>query len=403
MGFFNPPSHLQLWIMGIFGMASSFYVYFTAPDIGREVTGAASDKLLQGLGPFAYAPFFIPLSIMFGNNQKPSKTFIPMILMYSAMLFAISIGRNSRAGFILGLTTPAFAYALGLLLGVFKTKILTFKNVAAGAFILYILTGPLSDLGVAMLIARDKNNKDITAMEQIDKTLEAFADEQALEARRKSDLANDVGDFDWDERYLDNLFTARFANIKFNDASLVTYSKVGPFDPDMQDFSRDQLVATLPDPIIKMFGFDVDKEVVLSLSFGDFLYILSGGYGQPEGFRVGHIAGTGMAAYGWWYLLLFGLVVIPIFYLNDRFFRRKTGQSLASAERPEEKFMFSFCGVLALTSFFQFLLFESVIIGATYLIRGWIQIVILYWLMFHSSRILAGIVQGRKRPMLAPN
>ncbi len=397
IGFFDPPSHMQLWLMGFFGMASSFYVYFTSPDIGREVTGAASDKLLQGLVPFSYAPFFIPLGKLFGNNQKLSKTFVLTILIYSAMLFAISVGRNSRAGFILGLTTPAFAYALGLLLGVFKTKILTFKNVAVGAFVLYILTGPLSDLGVAMLIARDKNNKDITAMEQIDKTLEAFGDDYALEARRKSDLANDAGDFDWDERYLDNLFTARFANIKFNDASLVTYSKVGPYDPDMQDFSRDQLVATLPDPIIKLFGFDVDKEVILSLSFGDYLYLLAGGYGQPEGFRIGHIAGTGLAAYGWWYLWLFGLVVIPIFYLNDKFFRRKTGLALSSAERPEQKFLFSFCGVLALTSFFQFLMFESVIIGANYLIRGWIQIVVLYFLMFHASRLLSQIIEGRKK------
>jgi hypothetical protein len=392
-GFFTPPSHLQLWVMGAIGMLSSFYVYFTAPDIGREITGSASDKLVQGLVPFSYAPFFIPLAKLYGNNEKTHRGFSLMIIAYSLILFAVSMARNSRGAFIFGLTNPAFAYALGLLLGVFYTKILTFRNVVVVGLLGWLLVGPFTDLGTAMLIVREKRT-DIPPMELVQLTLETYDDKKALEARAKGDKEESM-DFDWDERYLDNIFTARFANIKFNDASLITYSKVGKYDPDMQQFSIDFLIASLPDPVIKLFGFDVDKELVVSLSFGDFLYILSGGYGTPFGYRVGHIAGTGMAAYGWWYLLLLGLVAIPIFYLNEKFFRRKKGAELLEAQTPEERFKFSFCGVLQITSFFQFFVFESVVNGAIYLIRGWIQIVILYFLIFHLSRLLSILISGR--------
>ena len=335
-GFFDPPTHLQIWIMGGIGMVSSFYVYFTSPEVGAAVTGAASDKLVQALVPFMYAPFFIPLSKLYGNDQKPPRGFTLMIISYAILLLAISVGRNSRGAFILGLTNPAFAYVIGLMLGVFKTRILSVKNVVVGGLVIWLLTGPLSDLGTAMLNVRGTRT-EISAMELISLTIEAMNDKEAIRARKADDIQETV-DMDWDEHYLDNLYTARFANIKFNDSNLITYSKVGKYDPDMQDFTFSQFVTVLPDPVIRKLNIDVDKELVLSYSFGDFLYGLSGGQGDPMGFRVGHFAGTGMATFGWWYLALFGLVVIPSFYLNDKFFRPKKDLAPLSAESSEEKF-----------------------------------------------------------------
>ena len=396
-GFFTPPSHLQLWIMGLIGMLSSFYVYFVSPDVGREATGAASDKLVQALVPFTYAPFFIPFSRLFGSNEKPIRGYLPLLLSYGVLLLAVSLGRNSRGAFIIGLTNPVFAWILGLVLAVFSTRVFTLKNFAIGAFVLWFLVGPLSDLGTAMVIVRGDRN-DIPPSELIVETIDAFGDKEAIEARRKDDVT-DVDD--WDEHYLDNIYTARFANIKFNDSNLVTYSKVGEYDPDMQSFSLDKLLAVFPDPVLQLFDFDIDKDLVLSMSFGDFLYVLSGGVGTPEAFRVGHYSGTGMATFGWWYLLIFAAVVVPIFFLNDRFFR--PGKlSKGSSDNPS--FRLSFCAVLTLTEYFQFLWFESVVHGATYLIRGWIQVVILYFIIFQFTRGAAWLFTTRKRrKMLLPD
>jgi hypothetical protein len=315
-----------------------------------------------------------------------------MIVLYAALLLAISIGRNSRGAFIVGLTTPAYAYGLGLILGVFKTKILTVKNVVIGVLVIWFLTGPLSDLGTAMLIVRG-NRTEISAMELISETVDALGDEEAIESRKKADKTETI-DYDWDEHYLDNIYTARYANIKFNDSNLITYSRVGELDPDMRDYTIDQLIVALPDPVIKMFNFDVDKELVLSLSFGDYLYVLSGGVGTPTSFRVGGMAGSGMAAFGWSYLLLFGLVIIPCFYLNDKFFRKKLPSS--TEEDSELTFRFSFCGMLALSGFFGFLILESVVQAATYCMRSWPQMLVLYFLVFHMSRVIASVVLGRK-------
>ena len=249
-----------------------------------------------------------------------------------------------------------------------------------------------------MLLVRDQR-KDIPPSELIELTLEALDDKQAIENKKKESVAEPV-DFDWDERHLDNLFTARFANIKFNDGSLITYSKVGMYDPDMQDFSIDQLLASLPEPVLKMFKLDVDKETLHALSYGDYLYILSGGYGTPTGWRVGHMAGIGMATFGWWYLAFLGVIMLPIFYLIDKFFRpKKEFESDESDEpsAPEDKFKFSLCAVLALTPIFQFMLMETVVYGVTYLMRGWIQMVLLYFLMFHVSRIISRVFTPKKR------
>ena len=310
-GFFTPPTHTQFWIMGALGMFSSFYVYFTNPEVGQEVTGAPGDKLIQALVPFIYAPFFIPLGRLVGNNQKIPKGFTLVIVGYAILLFGISMARNSRGAFMFALTTPAFAYIIGLFLGVFKTRLFSFKNFAIAGFVIWLLVGPFTDLGTAMLIVRG-NAKDIPPGELLMMTLETMQDKKALEARAEEGKA-ELLDFDWDERYLDNLFTSRFSNIKFNDSNLITYSKVGPYDPDMQAYSLDVLLAGLPDPVITKLGFEVDKETVLEISFGDYLYILSGGYGTQGGLRQGQMAGTGMATFGWWYLAVLGLIVIPIF------------------------------------------------------------------------------------------
>lgn len=399
LGAFTPPSALQVWIMGVIGMAASFYVYFSAPDVGRELTGASSDKLIQGLVPFSYAPFFIILSRLYGGNGKTHKGFYPMIIFYSILLFAISIARNSRGAFIVGLTSPAFAYFLGLALGTFQTKIFTARNLVVAGVIGWLMLGPFTDLGTAMLIVRGSRT-DLSPGELISETIDTMGDTKAIEQRKKDDT-DASADFDWDERYLDNLFAARFANIKFNDSNLITAQKVGTYDPDMQQFSIDQLLAAFPDPIVKFFNFDIDKKEVLALSFGDFQYILSGGHGTPFSFRVGHIAGVGMTTFGWWYLALFGLISIPVFYLNDKLINNKS--IIDDDGNRVSRLRISFCGILLVTHFFQFFLMESVVHGVVYIIRGWLQMILLYVLIFHVTRLISKLVTRRKRSRWKPS
>jgi hypothetical protein len=235
-----------------------------------------------------------------------------------------------------------------------------------------------------MVIVRSQR-EDISKAELIDMTIDAFSDKKAIKLRRLND---NEAQGDWDERYLDNVFTARFANLKFNDASLVQASIIGDNNPSMKKFTIDYVWGALPTPFLKVLHPSVDKEMVYSVSFGDYIYSLAGaGTSAYGGFRTGHFAGTGMAAFGPWYLLILGIGIVPIFLLFDKLvFIKKTYGISASGVRNTQ-LCFSVCGLLALTSIFQFLPTESVAGLGTFLLRGWLQMILLYFFVFQVTRV----------------
>ncbi|HMG93230.1 MAG TPA: hypothetical protein VK589_24405 [Chryseolinea sp.] len=386
LGFFTPPTNLQLWAMGYIGIGATAYIYFTGSDAGWGVTGTPFDKFVQALMPFSYAPFFIPFGKLYGSEQKQSNRIVIYLLLFAVALFAVSIGRNSRGAFMFGFTSVAFGYILGLLLGVFNSQFITFRNVFFVGILAWLLIGPIADLGTAMVIVRDER-RELSGGELLSRTLETYFDKEAIVQRRLEDN-NTAPEPDWDERYLDNIFLARFSNIKYNDMSLVQFSKLSEYDPDMLNYSMDFLLSQLPEPVLVAFDIDVDKETVLSVSFGDYIYLLAGGNGYPEGFRTGHFAGTGMATFGWWYLLILGVTMIPVFWLFDKFYMNK------KPKIPDQtngfNGQFSFCGVLYLTHLFLFLPSESVVNIVVFLFRGYIQLVFLYFLIFHLTRAIKG-------------
>lgn len=395
LSFFQAPSDFQLWLMGFIGLAATYYVFFNSPGVVREVSGAATDKkIFQNLIPFSYAPFFIPFGKLYGSKLTSSRKVIVMLIGYTILLFAMSIGRNSRGAFMLGFTSVGLAYALGLMNGIWKARLFTLKNAIIGSLVFWLLTGPIADLGTAMVIVRDERS-NVEASDLIGRTLETFQDKRAIQLRRWDD---NLQESDWDERYLNNIFAARFANLKFNDVSLVQAEKIGSKNQDMFDFSTDYIWGILPDPIIKALNPKVDKEAVYSISFGDYIYYLAGGEWEISGgFKTGHFSGTGMAAFGWGYLLILGFAMIPIFFLLDRFVLiKKLSQTLETNTQIIDV-RYSFCGLLALTSVFQFLPSESVVTIFSFLLRGWLQTIIIYFLVFHFSLWLGNFFQSRAR------
>lgn len=398
LGFFDAPADSQLWLMGIIGLAATYYVYLYSPSIGWEVTGAASDKLVQAMMPFSYAPYFIPFASLYGRRKLISRQVVILLLTFTLLLFLVSIGRNSRAGFMIGFSSVGFAYGLGLLLNVFKAHFLTVKNffIALGAYLLF--TGPIADIGTAMVIVRDQRH-DISYLELIEHTMDAFNDKEAIrQARLLSLEQNEEGE--WDENYLDNIFLARFCNIKFNDASLGQAAKIPENNHNMLRFSNNYIWATLPQPVLDALGMnEVDKVMLKGTSFGDYIFYTAGA--SPEvlgGFRVGHFAGVGMSTYGWWYLLLLGIGIIPVYFLMDMFCLAVQTPILLSAFQGMQ-LRFSLCGLLALDYIFRFLPTESVLTLAAFLLRDWFQLILLYFIVYHATRLISRL--GTAGPMVA--
>jgi hypothetical protein len=391
LGFFNPPTDAQIWLMGFIGLAATFYTYLYQP-IGWSVTGAASDKAVQSLLPFTYAPFCLPFKRLYGSPTPPTARLLLPIIGFTLLLFLVSIGRNSRGGFMIGFSSVGFAYILGLLLSVYQAKFFTLRNaiIALGAY--WLFTGPIADIGTGMVLVREQRH-DISYAELITSTLEAASDKAAIEHYRALNSADESGT-NWDENYLNNIFLARFCNIKYNDLSLGRALKYPEHDTRMLTYSINYILAELPQPALDALNLtSIDKQTLKGGSVGDYLYYLTDGPPYVIGwYLTGHFAGTSMATFGWWYLLLLGIGMLPIYLLFDKLFLRYYDASPMAASLP---FRFSLCGILILDTIFRFLsVFEHVIIIPIALVRPLPQLLLLYLLLFHFTRVLTRLLPG---------
>ena len=94
-----------------------------------------------------------------------------------------------------------------------------------------------------------------------------------------------------------------------------------------------------------------------------------------------------MATFGWWYLLLLGVGMVPSYLLIDLFFKK-----IQPAEGSESlNFQFSLCGLLALFRIWSFLPSESIVSLAVFLVREWLQLALLYLALFYLTRLLSGV------------
>ncbi|QMW03975.1 hypothetical protein [Spirosoma foliorum] len=384
--FFKTPSDKQIWIIGVIGIAATFYVYIYT-KAATQVTGSAFNKLIEAMIPYSYAPFFIPLGKLYGNARLYKNRTTIFLVVFTIILFVISVSRNSRGAFMYGFTAIGFGYTLGLLLGYYKTPPLKITRLIAIVFACWIFTNPLADLGTAMVITRAQR-ADISSLELFENTLKIFEDKNAIVAKRKED--QNLEQSTWNENYINNIFLARFCNIKYNDLSLIQANKVIDSNDDILEFTLSRILLIFPAPIVEGLGLIENKRKSIGYSFGDFLYAKATSDFDMLGANLaGHLDGTGMAAFGWFYLLFLGIGIIPVYALFDAFFIHTP-----ILVDPKKKYFiwqghFSLCGLLALTSIFQFLPSESVVTTATFILRIWIQMIFLYFILYKFSFIVS--------------
>ncbi|MHA4847144.1 hypothetical protein ACX0G7_23460 [Flavitalea antarctica] len=390
---FTAPGSLQLWLIGFFGLLGIIGTYYTGTRYGledHERGGAA--KLFQALIPFAYTPYFIPLRSLFDYSEKKYKAPVLMLVLYTLLLILIGVGGNHRSLFMTGLTTAGIAYFLGLLLGKFNLRVFNLKAVVPGLIALWFVTGPLANLGTAMVMVRSMR-ADVSGTDLLEQTLEVSQNERML-ARFKATSPKEV--VDWDEDYFDNIFLARFCNLKFNDEGLKQSERIGKVDRKMQEYSIARIWSIFPLPVLQALDIEIDKEQVISGSFGDYLFDRAGGSNAIGGFRTGQFASTGMASFGWWYLAILFIGVIPIFYCFDIFVLR-----MKSSDGISMKTIISLPGLVPITLTFMFFSLstasESVVNTFSYLLRAWPQTLIIYIILFFVSKKVSLLLSPAKR------
>ncbi len=374
------PYNYQLWLMGFIGVAGMSITRIFGAEGGEEA--GIMIKIIQGLSIYAYAPLYIFLAPLYLGQQKNiSNNSRPFLIGYVFFLLLIGILMNSRGAFMQGLAGLGISYLLGLLLGCFPHRIFTFRNTLLFGASLWIITGPLSDLGTAMVIARSQRG-EVNPTELLNVTLRIYQDKEQLNAYKSIalDQRNSLS-LEWNEYYFDNIFAARFSNLKFVDASLEHYYRLDSpsKNESMYRYSIDRTLAILPSPVLNFLNIEIDKYKVIGSSYGDYLLALStGNQSYLGGYRVGHFAGVGMAAFGWTYLLIMLLALTPNFLLLDLLYHKGKFSIVSLIFIPK---IFSHVGLLSGN-------IENPINFIPFLFRTWPQLVILYLILFYLTRLL---------------
>lgn len=381
-----PPTIFQIWVMGILGLAAIFYIYYYSRGVGRVVSGPV-DKLIQGIAPFTYSPFLMLASGVYGARLRSARFQQIALCVFTIVLFIVSLGRNSRGSFMMGFASPGFAYIIGYLLGTVPNKIFSFRNLVVLSGVLWLLTGPLADLATSMVMVRGQK-RDVSPSKLISLTMEMYHDKEAIYRFRQQ---SNEAEKDWDEKYVTNVFLARFCNVKYVDNGIELASRLTPESrAEIFWFTWKRFLSTFPRPLIEALGLPADKDIVNAMSFGDKLYYeVTKDPRVLGGLRTGHFLGNGLAAFGVWFLPLFGLVSLPTFFLLDTFSIRRPLEGQASqllggnkrvlrANSQPMVTTIAFVGLLDIYTYFVLFFQESIAVNAAWVIRAWPQTILTY-------------------------
>jgi hypothetical protein len=368
---YKAPSIGTLWLMAPIGL------------IGQVMAGSSgvAGKLGIGMSFLAWTPFLIPMFVAdIGPSYCNRKRNYIFLSMYVSFIFLLGVASNGRGGMLSGLMTITLVFLLRAMRSFQLIKATHIaKAILLGAIGLAMAV-PLTDLTVAMVIAR-KARGSVSAIKMVEDTLYYATQPDQLEAERARGNAL-VKLSSYDETYFGNPLLARLMETKFHDNALYFGSHLTARDTDkLWDITDDFIWSTLPDPALKAIKMDVDKEN-LRFSMGDYLAYL-GGAGGLGGFKTGSGFGQGIAMFGLFFpLIYFCLCPILFWTLDILSYRTTDGRLLISA-----------LGMLGIWRLFQYgITGESLQYLFMVVVRGLPQSILFYLLAVLIARAGATVL-----------
>lgn len=389
LGFFNPPSNLHLLAMGSIGMLAMSQQIFIGGGSQQELLGAGN-KFLQALYPLTYVPYAILVRPVMGDTRRLNRQWIFILATYTVLLVLISMGRNSRSAFAMGMVSILMVYGYGLAIQLFSDRILRARNVLLAAVGLLLIGGPVADFATSMVIVRGQRSS-IAPMQLVEETITTFQDKEAIRAYR---LSKEERSVQWDERYVDNLFISRLSNLKYSDNSIdLAMSLNADKNTYLWDFEWQRTLSVYPRPVLEFLGIDVDKDMVTSASGGDLmLYVATGSIYALGGFRTGSMFGSGYAMFGWFYPIVLALLSIVLFMLADA----QTSRNPSSSSSVKGESWMPVLSPMAIAKFFTWFFYltsaatgvESLSEITQFILRGWLQVLVIYAFSYWATYLL---------------
>jgi hypothetical protein len=379
-GLYTPPSASTLWFMGGIGLFGQLLASISQGAIGK--VGHSFDFV-------AWAPFLIP---MFAAEMGPSycdkKRHYPFLFGYVGLIALIGIAANARGMMLSGLMTIGIFSVLRAMRSAQAVTALQLGKYVAVGLVLAGMAIPLSDLTVAMVIAR-KARGTATPMKMVEDTLYYVTQPEQLQRNRES--VKSTSQFDsYDETYFDNPLLARLMETKFHDNAMYFGSRLTERDQErLWQTTGDFLWTTLPDPLLKLLRIQVDKEA-MRFTMGDYLSHLDGA-GALGGFKTGSVFGQGLAMFGMGFTLIYFCLCWVLFMVVDVLaYRTLQGRVLVSG-----------LGMLGIWKMFQYGITNESLHGLfIYVVRNVPQNMLAYlvvlWLARGCAQTLASLLGGSR-------
>ena len=391
---FEPMQSDQIWILGILGLVTS--IFLVATGAGADGEGTTASKILAPLGAFAYAPFLIPFRFLLSPEKVDlSRKESVRLLAYFGVLSLVAIADNSRGGIAFVVSSLGCFWLFGFFAGRLPASYRSRKLGILLVLFTIFLTPLVSTLFLGMEIARNYRGK-VSATELLAKSVEASFDSQAVQAY----LVERSGDGEgWTELYSHNVIMSRFIMTKFHDNELALQKNLVPSDrAKFWNFEIYRFVSIIPGPILEKLGITVDKASLMP-SDADYLNYLSTG-ADPEGYKTTSGLASNQLLFGDIFRssLMVILATLPLFAVVDALTLRLRSTGIDGEGQPSSRRVQVYFSPIPLLSAWSILyvnlLTSSSFSILSYLLRGFPQIVIFYFIVFNVSKSILKIRRG---------
>lgn len=329
IGYFSAASDRALWILALVGLAGRLYLIRN--QFGDTMTAGAGT--VNMFIPFIYAPYCILFKELYSQNSSSKVNKWPYII-YSIFLILLGVTTNSRNSIVTVFMTCMLMYLFyvtnyrkDLFLRMFS---MTKKKFLLILFLLLILTGPLSNLAIAMVSVRYMR-KDLSPQQLLKETVELAFNQEEMEkikqVSEKKSLSVEERNMDWDEGYVNNVFFQRICNYAVADASLHHAYRAGVPSERMWNDCWERLKIIYPTPIARFLFGDIDKENY-QYSDMDYLLSISTHSTNRKSYLVGGDVGLGLASFGYLFILFQFIVYFIMFYYLDQLTYTKNGRTV---------------------------------------------------------------------------
>lgn len=305
-GIYRTPSSGTLWYMGIAGLPTILFWRY------EGILG----KIAMGFSFLAWAPFLIPIYAReIGETYCNIRLNKLLLVLYTGIFALVGLAINARGIMFSGIATIGLLYLLRAMRSDAPVTGRAMKRIAVLGLALLAISGPVSDLTTAMVIARQVRGK-VSAGTMIRTTLRVWRQPRVIAAYR-AEQAEASRFSAYDEHYIANPMLARLVETKYYDtafhfASTLTTEQA---KAQMRDISVKIAWAGLPTPVLHALGFKIDKRD-LDFSMGDYLAYLSRGI-PLGGRKTGNIFAHGIALFGPLFPFLYALICLGLYGLMD--------------------------------------------------------------------------------------